>query len=139
MTIEDLKQIQTLKKAIQYQENQLESMRDSLGLHSPTLSDMPKAPGAKDKIGDKVPEIVDKYYEIQKQVEELRSQEKALETWIDTQPIRISLICRLRFLDGQSWQEVADFLDNGNGKMTADAVRMTLANHMRQTEGYAEA
>ena len=136
VTIEDLKQLQILRKAIQYQECRMQEMEDSLGLRSPSLSDMPKASGARDKIGDIVPEIVDQYYKIQQERDELRAREQAIETWIGTQPIRISLICRLKFLEGKSWQEVADFLDSGSGKVTADSVRMTLYHHMKQAEGF---
>lgn len=131
MTLEDLKQLYMLRKTIEYQSEKLQTMRDSLGLHSPTLSDMPKASGARDKIGDIVPDIVDEYYELMERIRTLQEKEKEIMDWINTQPPRIGTICGMKYLDNKSWQEIADFLDDGSGKFTADSVRMTLHNHLK--------
>lgn len=59
MTLQDLSQLYYLDKQIQRDEERLEQMRARLTNISPKLSGMPGKPGASDKVGDGVAEIVD--------------------------------------------------------------------------------
>ena len=94
MTIEELNQLAYLEKAIKLEQDRLETLRENAGVKSPVISDMPKAPGARDKLGEIVPNIVDQ----------------------------------------KSWQEVADYIDNGEGKDTDYTVRQAC---YRYVEGKA--
>lgn len=121
MTIEDLRELFYLDKLIDYENEQLDNLRAKLDLHSPTISDMPKASGAKDKIGEIVPEIVDKTRQIEMDLRDLEERRKRLHEFIRVLPnIRIRIIMSLRFIDQLSWTDVAAKI---GGRETEDTVK----------------
>lgn len=121
MTIEDLRELFYLDKLIDYENERLDDLRAKLDLHSPTISDMPKASGAKDKIGEVVPEIVDKTRQIEMDVCDLEARRNRLQGFIRVLPnIRIRLIMTLRFIDRLPWTEVAEKI---GGRETEDTVK----------------
>ena len=121
MTIEDLRELFYLDKLIDYENEQLDNLRAKLDLHSPAISDMPKASGAKDKIGEVVPEIVDKTRQIEMDVRDLEERRNRLQEFIRVLPnIRIRLIMSLRFIDRLPWTMVAEKI---GGMETEDTVK----------------
>lgn len=124
MTIEELNQLAYLEKAIELEQNRLSSLRESLDLKSPVMSDMPKAPGARDKIGETMPTIVDQEAEINETIKRFVELRERLLRFINgTSDAKMRMILILRFIDQKSWQEVADYIDNGQGKDTEYTVR----------------
>ena len=121
MTIEDLRELFYLDKLIDYENEQLDNLRAKLDLHSPAISDMPKASGAKDKIGEVMPEIVDKTRQIEMDVRDLEERRNRLQEFIRVLPnIRIRLIMSLRFIDRLPWTMVAEKI---GGLETEDTVK----------------
>ena len=136
MTVKELQELYYLDKAIKYEKDRLDDLRAALDLHSPGLSDMPKTPGARDKVGDIVPEIVDQEAQIVENIRKYTEMKEKLIKYINSIPfVRIKMIMNLRFIDKKTWQEVADYLDNGTGKVTADSVRMAVNSYLDRETG----
>ncbi len=109
MTVQELQQLFYLNKLIEHERERLEELRSALSLQSPVLTDMPKAPGAKDKIGTIVPSIIDQEAEIEKNLQAYMEARDKLTEYINRVPnARIKTILILRFIDQKPWQEVAE-------------------------------
>ena len=130
MTVQELQQLFYLEKLIEHEKERLEELRASAGLKSPLLSDMPKAPGARDKLGDLVPKIVDQEAEIAKSIKKYSETRERLLRYINHVPnARIKMIMILRFVDQKPWQEVADLL---GGKETEYSVKKTIYRYVER-------
>ena len=135
MTIEELNQLAYLEKAIKLEQDRLETLRENAGVKSPVISDMPKAPGARDKLGEIVPNIVDQEKQIEETIQHFIDLRERLLRFINgTKDAKMRMILILRFIDQKSWQEVADYIDNGEGKDTDYTVRQAC---YRYVEGKA--
>lgn len=133
MTIADLNQLQYLKKFIKHERDRLETMRESLDVKSHGLSDMPKSHTASDRIGDKIPEIVDEVRKLEENLARYEEMERKLSDYIQSvKSVKVKMYMTLRYIDGYSWDDVADYVDNGNGKVTADNVRMATTNYLKR-------
>ena len=136
MTVKELEQLAYLDKIIRYEQDKLDDLRASVDLHSPGLSDMPKAHGARDKLGDTVPKIVDNTREIEENILLYQKTRERLLDYINRVPfVRVKMIMKLRFIEQKTWQEVADYIDNGTGKETSDSVRMAVNAYLSQEAG----
>ncbi len=123
MTVQELQQLFYLNRLIDHEKERLEDLRNTLALQSPALTDMPKAPGARDKIGDVVPAIVDQEEEIENALLQYQEQRERLQRYIDSVPFpKIKLIMILRFIQQKTWQEVANAI---GGKETEYSVKHT--------------
>lgn len=121
MTIQELQQLFYLEKLIERERERLEALRSAVSVKSPILSDMPRAPGARDKLGDIVPEIVDQEAEITRSLQLYTETRDKLMAYINHAPnARIKMILILRFIDQKPWQEVADII---GGKETEYSVK----------------
>ena len=99
----------------------LKEMREAAGLRSPGFDDMPGAPGAKDRIGEAVPKIVDKEREIMEHIEMYDRTRAEIANYIESAPnAKIKLFMKLRFLDLMPWMEVAEAV---GGTVTEYAVK----------------
>lgn len=128
MTIEDMRELFYLDKLIEFETERLENLRAKLDLHSPVISDMPKASGARDKIGDITPEIVDKQREIEMDLKDLEARRKRLQDFIRVLPnVRIRIIMSLRFIDQLTWTEVAAKI---GGRETEDTVKKAVYRYL---------
>ena len=135
MTIEELNQLAYLEKAIKLEKDRLDTLRENAGVKSPVISDMPKAPGARDNLGEIVPNIVDQEKQIEETIQHFSDlREKLLRFINGTKDPKMRMILILRFVDQKSWQEVADYIDNGDGKDTDYTVRQAC---YRYVEGKA--
>ena len=96
------KQIEQKKREIQRIQERLESM-------SPNLSGMPHGGGVHDKLGEGVPELVDKKRELEEMIRGYQEEEDRINAWIDgIEDIQIQLLLSLRFREKMSWNKVAD-------------------------------
>lgn len=109
MTIQDLQQLRPLQGLIERETERLEELRSTAELHGVRLDGMPRAPGAKDRLGGLVAEIIDQESEISENLQLYRRKKQEIEDFINHVPnMRLRLICQLRFVDGLSWIEIAD-------------------------------
>lgn len=135
MTIQELQQLFYLGKLIEHEQDRLEALRSAVSLQSPVLSDMPKAPGRRDKLGDVVPRIVDQEAEIAESIRKYKETRDRLMRYINTVPnARIKMILILRFIDQKSWEEVADVI---GGKETGDSARMCVTRYLEMEQSYS--
>ncbi len=128
MTVYDLQQLVYLEQLIQCEQDRLDELRDQAGLHSPGLSDMPKAPGAKDKLGELVPKIVDQEAEIQANIKKYSDTRERILRFINhIQNPRIKLIIIKRFINQQSWPDIANDI---GGKETEYTVKQCVYRYL---------
>ncbi len=132
MTLEELNQFQAIERLIEHEKDQLLTMWESLGLHSPIISDMPKAKKACDKIGETMPEIIDKERDLLDRIVILEDMRKKIVDWIHALPnARLQLIANLRFVDGKTWEEIADFMNDGK---TSHACKRVLYRYLENEQ-----
>lgn len=132
MTVQELKQLFYLDKLIEAEKERLEDLRAAADVHSPALTDMPKAPGAKDKLGAIVPQIADQEAELEENIRRYDGMRKSLLDYINTLPnARIKLIMIKRFIQRKSWQEVADEI---GGRETEYSVKSACYRYMSVPE-----
>ncbi len=109
MTVQELSQLGYLERLIRKQQARLEELREAADVKSPALSGMPKSPGAGDRIGEIVSEIVDRETALEESIAKYTELRNRLTEFIDRIPnARIKLIMILRFIDRKSWLDVAD-------------------------------
>ena len=136
MTISELNQLYNLTKLIERDENEIQMIEDRLGVKSPSLTGMPHAPGAHDKLGEGIPELVDRKNELEERKRKYTEVRNKLRSYIETVPdLHVRLIMQLRFLDMMSWNEVANF---AGGKNSEDSVRMMVIRYLEKDEGEDE-
>ncbi len=132
MTLEKLKQLRHIRKLIEMERARVEDLRESLDPRSPIISGMPKQPGAHDKIGETVPVILDGEQGICDLLQQLEREEAEISDWISSAPPDIQVICRLKFIENQSWIDVAATLDTGNGRTTDCSVKSLLYRYLKR-------
>ena len=111
MTIGELNQLAYLQKAIEMESERLRELRESVDVKSPVITDMPKAPGARDKLGETVPKIVDQEAEILASLQKFTALKERAEQFINRTPNpRMKMILVMRFMDQKQWQEIADII-----------------------------
>lgn len=121
MTVRELQELFYLDRLIDREQERLDELREAADVKSPALTDMPRSPGAKDKLGDIVPQIVDQEAEIEANLRLYVETRERLLNYINTLPnARIKLIMILRFIRQKTWQEVAEEL---GGKETEYSVK----------------
>lgn len=133
--MEELQQLFYLDKLIQNELTRLEALREAADIKSPALTTMPRAPGAKDKLGDIVPQIADLEQEIEENIRIYAETRDRLLKYINRVPnARIKLIMILRFIEQRPWEEVADVV---GGKETGDSARMCVTRYLAMEESYS--
>ena len=133
MTVKELQQLFYLERIIQHEKDRLDELRASVDLHSPGLSDMPKAPGARDKLGEVIPRIVDQEQEMLRNIRLHTQAKERLMRYINNVPFaRIKMIMILRFIDCKTWQEVAETL---GGKETEYSVKKAVYRYLGEKIG----
>lgn len=132
MTIEELNQLHVLNSFIEREKERLDDLRASLELKSPILSDMPKTPGAKDKLGETVPKIVDEEQIILENINQCELLRGRILAYIQSiENLRLRHIMRLRFMDDRSWSEVAEAV---GGKETEYSVKNAVYQYVKRTQ-----
>ena len=132
MTVYDLQQLAYLEQLIKCEQDRLDELRDQAGLHSPGFSDMPRAPGAKDKLGELVPKIVDQEAEIEESIRKYSLAKERILRFINRiQNPRVKLIMIKRFINQQSWPDIANDI---GGKETEYSVKHIVYRYLEMTE-----
>ena len=130
MTLSELNQLHTLKGFIAQEQDRLDDLRASLALKSPILSDMPKTPGAKDKLGETVPKIIDEEQLIIENIETCTQLRNKLITFIyGIEDLKIRQVFILRFIEDLPWIEVADRI---GGRESESSVKSTVYRYVER-------
>lgn len=130
MTLGELNQLHRLKGFIVQEQDRLDDLRASLELKSPILSDMPKNTGAKDKLGETVPKIVDEEQLIQANIDTCTQLRNRLMTFIyGIDDLKIRQIFILRFIEDLPWMEVADRV---GGRETESSVKNAVYRYVER-------
>ncbi len=121
-----------LPKMIEQKQREIQRIMDRLTSTSPNLSGMPHGGGVHDKLGEGVPDLVDKKRELEEIRRGYEQEEARLNGWIDgIEDLQIQLIFSLRFKERMSWNEVADTVGGNNSE---DSVRMTVNRYLEKGE-----
>ena len=131
MTKERLSQLIWLKLEIEELSNRVRKIENALSGRTSRIDSMPWLGGAKDLVGDLIPELgalTDKLLESRKRA---MAEFSVLQTFIDQiDDSQVRLIFTMRYLDGYSWHQVAWRL----GGNTADSVRMVHNRYLARLE-----
>ncbi len=121
-----------LPKQIDHLRREIRQIEERLTAISPSLTGMPHGGGVHDKIGEGVPELVDKKEQLKQKILAYQTEENEIERWIDRiEDIHLQLIVKLRFKEKLSWQEVAN---EAGGNNTEDSVRKLVDRYIRKKE-----
>lgn len=121
-----------LPKQIEMKRREVQRIMERLTAISPSLTGMPHGGGAHDKLGEGVPELVDKKQELEEMIRGYEAEERAINQWIDNiQDLQINLIMSLRFKEKRSWGDVADEV---GGMNTDDSVRKMVDRYLEKDE-----
>ena len=132
MTLQELSQHYDLRRKLKKDEGILAALREAAYPKSPVLSDMPHAPGVRDKVGDLAVEIADMSERVRYLREEIARQEQEVEAFIGSiQDEYTALLFRLRFLRCLAWGEVAGVVGGSN---TEDWVKSTCYRYLASLE-----
>ena len=132
MTLQELSQHYDLRRKLKKDEGILAALREAAYPKSPVLSDMPHAPGVRDKVGDLAVEIADMPERVRYLREEITRQEQEVEAFISSiQDEYTALLFRLRFLRCLTWGEVAGVVGGSN---TEDGVKSTCYRYLASLE-----
>ena len=126
----ELNQLHRLKGFIAQEQDRLDDLRASLELKSPILSDMPKAQGARDKLGETVPKIVDETQLIEQNIAMCTELRNKLITFIyKIDDLKIRQVFILRFIEDLPWMEVADRI---GGRETESSVKNAVYRYVER-------
>lgn len=129
MSLKELSQLYYLDKLLQRNARRIEEMRARLTGTTPKLNGMPGRPGASDKIGDGIPEIVDLMRKLEDDRLNFEIEKAKLENYLrQIEDTQTRLIFILRFVDLKSWAEVA--LQVG-GSNTEDSVKKACYRYLK--------
>jgi hypothetical protein len=119
-----------LPKMVEQKRREVQRIWERLTSISPSLTGMPHAGGVHDKIGEGVPELVEKKAELEAQIKAYEKEEDMITGWIDAiDDLQVNLIFSLRFKERMSWNEVAD---NVGGNNTENSVRMMVNRYLEK-------
>jgi hypothetical protein len=132
MTLEYLSQLNDTYRYIKQEENRIEMLRLRMGSINSRLTGMPGRSGVTDRIGDLMPDIVDKTRKLDQLKLEFEIQRSRLEVEIrQIERIRIRLIFLLRFVDLKTWGEVASAI---GGDDTDNSCKQACYRYLRGIE-----
>ena len=121
-----------LPKIIEQKRREIKRIEERLGIKSPSLTGMPHGSGVHDKIGEGVPELVDKKNELDEILRGYEAEEMRLNKWIDDiEDLQIQTYMSLRFKERMSWNEVADVAGGNNSE---NSVRMMVNRYLERSE-----
>ncbi|MDR1158340.1 MAG: hypothetical protein LBK75_08595 [Oscillospiraceae bacterium] len=114
MNLQELSRCFELRQRLERDKEILLSLQEA-AYPKATISDVPRQPGHRDRIGDLAVEIADMKERIRHLQGVIAAEEKAVSTFIETiGDERMRVILRLRFLRGLEWGAVANVLGGGN-------------------------
>lgn len=132
MTLEYLSQLNDTYRYIKQEENRIEMLRLRMGSINSRLTGMPGRSGVTDRIGDLMPDIVDKTRKLDQLKLDFEMQRARLETELrQIKDLRIRLIFLLRFVDLKSWIDVASEIGD---KETDSTCKQACYRYLKSTE-----
>lgn len=132
MTFKELNRLHYLVKSIERYQMEIQRLEERLTGFSPSLTGMPHASGAHDKIGEGVPELVDKKNQKQEELRKMEIERDRIQEFIDAVPdLKIRLLMQYRFIDLMTWQEVAD---EAGGRNSENSVQIAIRRYLKQQE-----
>jgi DNA-directed RNA polymerase specialized sigma24 family protein len=130
MTVQQLSHLHDLNALIEYHKRRLADLRRRTQPGAQSMTGMPRAPGAKDKIGELVPRIVDLERRVQAEIAEYEREKAEITDYIGgIKDARARVIFLLRFVDRLTWKEISAALGNS---VTPDSVRKTVYRYLRK-------
>jgi len=121
-----------LPKQIEQKKREIQRIQERLTAISPNLSGMPHSGGVHDKIGEGVPELIEKKEELEALRRGYEEEERQINAWIDgIEDLQINLLFSLRFKEKLSWNEVADQMGGIN---TDDSCRKMADRYLEKGE-----
>lgn len=130
MTWDDLKSLRHIDEEIEEMRNRIMALRCQAESTTAPFNDMPKGSGVSDKVGRIAAEIADllTIYEddLLRQIETLKELQAYTKGISDSY---IRRIISLHFVDGYSWQQVANRIGGGN---TSSSVRMAAKRYVEK-------
>jgi len=121
-----------LPRIIQQKRREIQRIEERLTAISPNLSGMPHG-GVHDKIGEGVPDLVDKKNELKKLIRGYEAEQDRIEAWIDgIDDLQVQLLMSLRFKERMSWNQVAD---EAGGNNTEDSCRKMIDRYLEKGDG----
>lgn len=134
MTIKELEDYHAMPKRIEQKKEQIQSLRELLGIKSPNISGMPHGGGSKDRIGEIVPAIVAAEQELQDLESEKLSAYIRVLDWINgIDDLNVALCFSFRYLNGYGWKQIAEKMSSPEGKpLTQDAARKLCSRMLKK-------
>ena len=115
MTIKELSQLYWLNREIESNRARLTELYTRATDTTQAVTGMPHAPGITDKVGKYAAEIADLQTIIKSHLAECEQEKVKLEVYINSIPDSLTRqIFHLRFVDGESWEGVADRVGGNN-------------------------
>ena len=129
MTLKELSQVYYLDRIIEHDRDEIRRLEEKLNGGSPSLTGMPHASGVHDKIGENVPELVDRKRILEKRMIRFTAAKQHVMDWIDAiEDPQVHILMTLRFLDLMTWQGVADAVGGNN---TEDSVKKIVYRYLK--------
>lgn len=117
MTIKDLSQLYWLTREIEKDSGRLEELYEKATGTASAIGGVTKAPGFTDKVGRYAVEIAELRSVLEARRDRCEAEKVNLERYIDAIPDSLTRqIFHFRFVDGQSWELVAQSVGGGNTK-----------------------
>lgn len=130
MHSKDLSQLYYLKKDIERRERRIEELESEAERTTSLLSSMPKSKQSDDRLSRIVANIVDEKIMVMLKTEELGIERRNLEYIIDSvKDAKIRLYMSARFIDGMTWQQIANKCGN---EITGEAARIAVERYMKE-------
>jgi DNA-directed RNA polymerase specialized sigma24 family protein len=124
MNAYQLSRLKDINDNIKYYTDKLEEKRTTLTSGVQQMTGMPHAPGAKDKVGDAMPEII----ELQNKIATLKAKRQAIRDFVHKiEDERVRLIFILRVLDRREFKEIAHTVSR-----TEDAVKKDFYRYLKK-------
>jgi len=121
-----------IPKQIDQKRREIQRIWDRLTAISPNLSGMPHGGGVHDKLGEGVPELIDKKNELEETCRKLQAEEDRINAWIDqVDDLQVQLFISLRYRERMPWNEVAN---TAGGNNSEDSVRMIVNRYLEKGE-----
>lgn len=121
-----------LPRQIEQKKREIQRIQERLTAISPNLSGMPHTGGVHDKIGEGVPELIEKKEELEALRRGYEEEETRINAWIDgIEDLQVNLLFSLRFKERLSWSEVADGMGGIN---TDDSCRKMVDRYLEKGE-----
>ena len=117
MTLKELSKVYYLDRIIEHDRDEIRRLEEKLTGISPSLTGMPHAGGIHDKIGEGVPELVERKRRLEERVHRFVVAKETIRDWIEAiDDPQVQIMMTLRFIDLMTWQGVADAVGGNNSE-----------------------